>query len=227
MRYSEPIAALRRIPVYLVDDDGVPVTGAAPTGSELQVSRSGAAWANGAGAWGEVGSGLYYYQATQAETATASFLLLRVAVTGAQVYVFAVDIGDRIAGDAAAAARCVPIYLVDDDGDGAPGLSPTAEISLAGGAWTAASGAVNPIGLGAYFYQLAESELVPGPGVLRIDDPGAQLLVYAWDVRPAAVEPVAPEPIPAAPSEGGVIPEIDHVAAALARLPHQYRGADG
>lgn len=230
MRYSEPTAALRRIPVYLVDDAGDPVTGAAPTGSEIQASKSGAAWVNATGTWDEVGLGAYTYEATQAETETLSFLLLRVAATGARIYVYVADIGDRIAQDSAGPARRVPVYLVDDTGDPVAGLTLSGaevQLSLAGAGWAEGDGDAEEIGLGAYYYELTFAELVEGPGVLRVADAAAQTYVYSWETRPveAVVEDDAPEPIPDSITYGSTIAEIDHVEAALARLPSMHRGS--
>lgn len=228
MRFNEPIAELRRIPVYLVDIDGDPVTGATPL--TLQVSLSGAAWALGGGSWVEVGAGLYYYEATQAETMTFSYVLLRVTATGARDFVFAVDIGTRIHLTAEGEARRVAVYLVDVGGNGVPGVVPTSlEVSLRGDLLTAASGAFTEIGDGAYSYELAGAELVEGFGVLRVTGAGVLTFVYTWDVVDGSIvdESGPAEPILATPSIGMVIEEIDHVAAALRRLPHMYRGSDG
>ncbi len=230
MRYSEPIAALRRIPVYLVDGSGTGVAGAAPSGSEIRVSLSGAAWTSVGGSWIEIGAGAYVYEATQAETETDSFVMLRVAVAGARVYAYAVDIGERIPEDATATARRVPVYLVDGAGDGVTGLTPAGadvEVSRAGGPWAEANGAVVEIGLGAYYYELVEADLIIGTGLVRVADPGAEIYVYTWDVLAVAGELAEEaEPVLADPSAGIDIAPIDHVAAGLARLPHMYRGSD-
>ena len=228
MRYGEPIAALRQIPVYLIDAARAPVIGAAPSGSELQVSKSGAAWATAGGVWTEVGLGAYTYEASKAETQTGSFLLLRVAATGARVYVYAVDIGDGLVIGAEAEARRVPIYLVDEDGDEVTGLTLSGsevQISIAGAAWATGTGTAAEIGLGAYYYELAEGELDEGIGMLRVSDAGAQVYVYTWDVTPAAVALAeGTAPLLADPEYAEGLVEIDHITAAIRRLPHMHRG---
>lgn len=234
MRFAEPVAALRRIPAYLVDEFGAGVTGVVPTGAELRVSKSGAALGNAGGTWAEVGSGFYYYEATLAEVTTASYLLLRVAVTGVRPYVFATDIGDRIPVGALAPARRIPLYLVDASGDPVAGLTFQADdvqLSLDGATFVEGAGTFGESGDGAYFYELAATELVEGPGLLRFEDQegeSVQVYVYTWDVRPAGVALAAvPDPIEAPAITDGNVPTIDHVTAALARLPHQYRGTSG
>lgn len=229
MRFAEPLAALRRIAVYLVDTIGAPVTGVVPVGAELQVSKSGSAWGIGGGAWSELGLGLYAYEATLAEATTTSFLLLRVAVAGARPYVYATDIGDRISPVAVADERRVPIYLVDTFGDPATGVSlTTLAVSTAGGALSTGAGTRVEIGLGAYYYELDVAELVEGAGILRFASGGTQTYVYTWDVRPAGTPlAVVTPPLEVPDTVTEQVTVIDHVTAALRRLPHQFRGTTG
>jgi len=70
VKLSESTAARRRIPVYLVDvtDRITPETGIlAPT---IEISKNGGGQGAGAGNWGEVGDGLYYYEFTTGEIDT-------------------------------------------------------------------------------------------------------------------------------------------------------------
>jgi len=70
VKLSESTAARRRIPVYLVDvtDRITPETGiAAPT---IEWSKNGGGQSSGAGNWGEVGDGIYYYEFTTGEIDT-------------------------------------------------------------------------------------------------------------------------------------------------------------
>ena len=73
---NEATAALRRIPVYLVDEtDGVtPETGITFSAGDIKVSENGAAQANHAGTVTEVGLGLYYYECATTEVDTEGFL---------------------------------------------------------------------------------------------------------------------------------------------------------
>jgi len=82
---SEPTAARRRIPFYLVDDsDGkTPETGQTPLGAaELQISKNGGAFANFAGVWSEVAAGLYSYEATAAELDTFGPVVFKLVRSG-------------------------------------------------------------------------------------------------------------------------------------------------
>lgn len=236
MRFAEPIAALRGIPVYLISTAGSVMTGVVPTGSQLQISKSGDGWGNGAGTWTELGHGAYLYQATLLETTTSSFVLLRVAVAGALPYVLSTEIGVRIAPTAAAAERRVPIYLVNASGAPVTGVdisSVAADtlVSVAGGAFAPGAGSLVEIGFGAYYYELAATELVPGVGVLRMIDAAhglTQPYVYSWDVLaagpPASI--VLP-PLEVPPDVAIESPVIDHITEAIARLPHQFIGSAG
>jgi hypothetical protein len=202
INYNETTPALRRIPVYLQDALNNPVTGAVPVGAQLQVSLSGAAWTNGAGTWTEDANGAYYYQATQAETVTDSFLMLRVAATGAKVVVFPVDIGIRtIVSEPTATARYYPIYLVNAGGVPQTNLTITgAEVQLSknGAAFANGAGVVAEIGgagngQGAYFYEATLPEVnTLGYDMLKVVKAGALPFVYTWNI-------VAPAP----PSGGG------------------------
>lgn len=192
MNYNESDASLRQIPIYLEDSSGSPVTGATLTGAELKVSLSGAAFVNGGGTATEVGGGYYYYTATQAETLTDSFIMLRVADAAAKVYVVSVDIGTRVEQDEpSATARRLPIYLVDSGGNAVAGLTlddTRVQLSAAGGAFAdIVNTPATEIGLGAYYYELDPTEVTtPGVNVLKVVHPSAVPYVYAWDVVAAA-----------------------------------------
>lgn len=229
MRFDEQIAALRRIPVFLSTQVGdVPITGEVPAIGDLQVSLSGGAWTNAAGVWHEVGGGHYYYEAARSETLTSSFVAVRVAVPGEAGALLAVDVGDRIAApETAAVALRIPIFLFEVDGTPTPGQTPSGTdvlVSLNGAPFQPAAGVVVEIGEGAYFLTLSAAEIVEGYGVIEISGTDAEPFRNTWSVRPAsAPAAVGPAPIPASPSIGAQIVPIDHTAAALARLPGQYR----
>lgn len=195
MNYNEDTAALRRIPIYLVDVLGAPVPGLTLTGSEVQVSKSGDAFVNGGGSVTEVGSGYYYYEATQAETATDSFIVLKI-VDGsltARPYVYFVDIGDRIeVGEATASARRLPIYLVDSSGDPVTGLTLSGsevQLSILGAAFANGTGTVTPTGSGVYYYELAEAEVADvGTHVLKVVDVAAMPYIFSYEVFEPSAE---------------------------------------
>lgn len=196
--YNETTPSERRIPVYLRDSAFVPVLGALPVGAQIMVSKSGAAWVNAAGIWFEDGAGLYYYQATQSETATDSFLLLRVAWPGAKIFVLNVDIGYRmVISEPTATKRRIAIYLEDISGNPVPGLA----IAGADARWTKNGallvnciGAVTEVGgvglgLGAYFYEADAGELdTLGYDGLLITKPPAIPFAYVFNV----IVPVTP-----------------------------------
>ncbi len=203
INYNETTASLRRIPVYLKDSANNPVTGAVPVGAQLMVSKSGGAWTNGAGTWTEDSDGLYYYQATQSETTTDSFLMLRVAVPGAKIFMFPVDIGSRVEiSEATASKRRFPIYLEDAAGSPVPGLTVTGaeqQLSKNGAAFINCAGTTTEVGgaglgLGAYYYETTQAEVdTLGYDALKIDkSPSALPYIYEWNVIPAAAPVVLP-----------------------------------
>lgn len=231
MRYNETSSTLRRLPVYLVDSSGDPVTGAAPTGAEIKISKSGAAFVNGAGTWVEVADGVYYYQATQSETSTDSYLMLRIAAPGANVYVYTVDIGNRISiNQPSASARRIPIYLEDDSGDGVPSLGLTGsevQISVNGGAFANGTGFIGETGLGAYYYEAVAADVATeGYGILKIVDVAAEPYVYSFDVIGGGSTSTV-LPLPAVTVESPHVPTsaqfVDHLGLALNRLTEQFK----
>lgn len=82
MFINETTAALRRIPFVLYDLVQVFQTGQTVTGAEVQVSKNGGAFVNGAGSVVEVGGGAYYYEATAGEVDTEGFLILKIVNAG-------------------------------------------------------------------------------------------------------------------------------------------------
>ena len=78
----EADAALRRIPVYLVDfcNGYQQLTGITP--SSILISKNGAAPVPGVGSFVETGNGLYYYEATQSELDILGFFNVRVVDSG-------------------------------------------------------------------------------------------------------------------------------------------------
>lgn len=89
LKQSEATAARRRVPIYLVDaTDGVtPETGLTFSGSDVQLSKNGAAFASFAGTMTEVAAGLYHYEATAGELDTLGFLAVKVVKTGVRTFV--------------------------------------------------------------------------------------------------------------------------------------------
>jgi hypothetical protein len=79
---NETTASLRRIPFVLYDLTQALQPGQTVTGAEVQVSKNGGAFVNGAGSVVEVGGGAYYYEATAGEVDTEGWLMLKVVNTG-------------------------------------------------------------------------------------------------------------------------------------------------
>lgn len=82
MWINETTAALRRQFFVLYDLTQALQTGQTITGSEVQVSKNGAAFSNGAGTVVEISGGAYYYEATAGEVDTEGWLLLKIVNTG-------------------------------------------------------------------------------------------------------------------------------------------------
>ena len=79
---SEPTAARRQVIFKLVDrtDNSTPETGITLTvgGSEVEISKNGAAFGTSAGTAAEVGGGYYSYQFTTGEVDTAGSVRLKI-----------------------------------------------------------------------------------------------------------------------------------------------------
>ncbi len=247
MNYAEPIAAKRRIPVYLVDSSGDPVTGVTPTGAEIRVCQSGELLVNASGTWTELSSGAYYYECTVLECTTLSYLLLCIEVSGVQTFVWVTDVGTRIsAEESSPMRRHLPIYLTLA-GVAVPGLALSGaevQISKAGGAFYNGAGTIATVGSGVYDYEASSADVADvGPLVLKVDDAAADPYLYTMDVVDAesasdlgssgyfgayfgaasitvvAAPPpvIVPSPVES-PYSASDPAYFDHVAHALARL---------
>jgi hypothetical protein len=192
VNYGETTASKRRIAIYLVDSDGEPVTGLTPTGSEVQVSASGEAFTNAAGVVTEIGDGAYYYQATEAESETLAYLLLKVVDAGlvAEPFVLATEIEINgvvrlLVDEADLTRRRAPIYLTDDSGDAVPALDldGVIEVSVDGAAFGAAAGTWVETGSGAYYYIPDDAEITTqGICIIKVAHGDARTYVYTFDV---------------------------------------------
>ncbi len=86
-------ADTRRLPIELRDD----VTsdyddGETFTGSEIQISVNGSAWANGLGTVSEIGDGSYFYEADPTEVASRGILTIKADKSGDAVWFYTADI---------------------------------------------------------------------------------------------------------------------------------------
>lgn len=228
LEHAETDPTFRRIYVYLVTSAREPVTGYTPSSGELRVSKSGATLADGAGSWVELADGHYYYQATQTELTTDSFLFLLVEAPTAVPFPLVVDIGDRIARGSDASARRVPIYLqLSSAGVEGLDLDDTIEIIVNGAAAAAADGSWGEAGGGVYYYEHTEDEIIDrGYRVLTVDHEDADAYAYGYSVLSdiANAEPVEPPAlIPGAVVFGD--PEyVDLAENAVNRMCQQFRG---
>lgn len=93
--HNEATAALRKVPLYLVNDiDGkTPMTGLSFSGSEILISKNGGAESNFAGSVSEVGGGLYTYSFAAGELDTLGYITARVVKTAVRVFVATHQIG--------------------------------------------------------------------------------------------------------------------------------------
>lgn len=240
MKYGETDPARRRIPVYLVDASGNPVLASPPPEeSQLRVSKSGDAWVDAQGTWVNVDAaeGSYYYEATEDEATTPSFLMLRVAHPDAQRFVFAEQIGNRIDPLADDDELRIPVYLTKSDGSGdyIEGLgNPFGEyeVSINGAAFVATiDDNLYEIGLGGYYIQLSSADIVDssGNGVLRIITDDAMPFVYRFDIfeLPEVVVVEEPAPVPIVSTFESDEPQpVDHVEDGINLLPEQFRSYD-
>lgn len=85
--WKEDTAANRGIPFYFVDrtDLVTPETGLTITGAECVISKAGAAFANCAGTWVEIATGIYVYRPTQGEVDTIGTLVVKVDEAAARI----------------------------------------------------------------------------------------------------------------------------------------------
>lgn len=219
--YNETTPSLRRIPIYLYDTSRQPIAGAVPAGAQIQVSKSGAAWVDAAGIWTENSGGVYYYQATQSETATDSFLWIKVLFPGAHPVQFPVNIGDRVdIVEPVAAARRFPIYLTDISDAPLSSLNLVGasqlQVGKNGAAFVDATGTVAEIGgvgngQGGYYYEATAAEIdTLGYDVLKVFPTGLPntRYVYTFNVVTPEIIPPASSSITLAiiePPEGSVI----------------------
>jgi len=211
------------IPVYLEDSAGNPVTGAAPTGAELRITKSGDTLVNGAGTWFEVGSGYYLYRPPADETDTEGYLAVLVAASGAVVYPFVRFIDGALTTTSEARARRVPIYL-SLGGVGVEGITINdGNTEIAVTVFNAVENVGGESGGGLYYYELEVGELIPSPMVIKVDDAAADTYVYWFEVSQGVIdEDALPEPVES-PIDAAAPAYIDHVEAALARLAEQYK----
>lgn len=95
MWINETTASLRRIPFVLYDLTGALQTGQTVSGAEMQISKNGAAFANGTGSVTEVAGGAYYYECASGEVDTEGFVFLKIANSGSSVVISTVSIDIR------------------------------------------------------------------------------------------------------------------------------------
>jgi hypothetical protein len=183
MKFNETNATARRIYIQL-KNAGIPVTGFTPSVGQLKLSLSGDSVANGAGTWHEIGYGLYYYECTNAETLTLSYIMLIIIAGGVDVFSWIEDVGTRIAvGETSTLRTRIPIFLLNGSSvvTGAPLVSET-QVSVNGAALTAPGGTFGESGSGAYYYQPSSSEIAAlGRLTVQVTDP-AVTYVYSQDV---------------------------------------------
>lgn len=204
---------MTRVPIFLADAAGNPVTGLTLSGAEVQVSKDGGALANGTGGTGEIGLGAYWYDLQAGEIGPHS-TLLKVRKTGTRGFDYFRSISEPVdiaVGEPTAAGRRVPFLLVTTAGDRLAGAPPTPgtdiQLSKNGGAWFPANtgGTVGEVGGGDYYYQATVGEVgtsgflltrVAAPGcavVICVSIIGAGSATVVSNLQPAAGTPVYPD----------------------------------
>jgi hypothetical protein len=183
---NESTAALRRIPFYLVDSTTglTGQTGVSLTGSDLQLSKNGAAFASFAGSVTEVGNGFYYYQCTAGEVDTPGFLALKVVESGVRTLMIVETINAEDFYD----TFRVPFYLVDS----LTGLTPQTSVSITGAelqvsengaAFASFAGSITEVGSGLYYYTPHANEISPTDGffTIKVVKTGVRTLITSQD----------------------------------------------
>lgn len=94
IKVSESTSSRREIPIYLVDDtDGKTAeTGVTVSTSDVQIRKAGGSFANFAGTWTEVASGLYTYTPSTGEIDTLGPFVVKVVKSGVRTYMASVQI---------------------------------------------------------------------------------------------------------------------------------------
>lgn len=241
MKLGETNAALRRILITIQLADGSDLASAVDTLSPtIQVSQNGAALTPAGGSLVSLSSEprQHYYEASAAEALTPGFLLVAVQHASIQTAIAWAPVGQIFAfGDTAVNKLRLPLTIYNTDSP--PALATGATVttgsdlrsSVNGGEFSDDPGSLVEIGLGAYYWQATSAATaIAGFIEVRYESTGYGLCL-SWvsvdeasgSVTPDPDEPGGPAVIQAPLAGDDVTLPVDHVQAALDRLPHQYR----
>lgn len=241
MKLGETTAALRRILLTIQLADGsdlaMAVEALTPT---IQVAQNDTTLIAATGSLHSLSSEprQHYYEASAAEALVPGFLLVIISHASIQTAIVWAPVGQIFAlGETAAAKLRLPLTIYDDSSP--PALATGATVttgsdlqsSINGGEFADDAGSLVEIGSGAYYWQAtAASAATAGFVEVRYESTGFGLCLSWVSVDEVSTTPTpepTPEPGPAAilaPTSGDdVTLPIDHVQAALDRLPQQYR----
>ncbi len=236
MKIGETIASRRRVgPLQAVDSSGDAVTGATFAGAgELELMPAGEAFGAAAGTIGEIGSSWYYYEAAL-EDAVGPWFAVKLAGV-CEEFAYQEDVAEIqegiVAGETDVEALTIgPIPIVDEDGEPLASIvGIDVDLSLTGSPWDAPGGTLQLGDDGFAYYVAAPSEAVqPGWIALRLTGACEEVVFVQEVVVPVVVVSPGPE-LPDPPTAISVVHSSPTyhlvVAAALDRLPQQYRGDD-
>lgn len=109
---GETDAAYLRVPIYLVDASGSPVSGRNLTGEITVAIGSLTAWTAATGSWAETGSGCYYYVAPATDVAgNPGQIAIKVVDSAALPFVMVIDVADAAVTIATSCGSYVGDYL--------------------------------------------------------------------------------------------------------------------
>jgi hypothetical protein len=177
MKLGELTASRRRIgPLRALDESGNPILGEDFSGpGELEISLAGAAMIAPSGTITEIGSGYYYYEATETEAQSAPWIAVKI--TGVCVeFTFEEDVSIKLNGiivnETDATLRYIgPLRFLDaDTGDPLGALdvaAATKEITINGAAWSAPDGTFVFLDDG-YLYYAADATEVTEVGWIAV-----------------------------------------------------------
>jgi hypothetical protein len=150
LQQSEATAERRRIFVYLVDatDNETPETAIAIAAGELQLSKNGAAFADGAGTFTHVGAGIYRYEATAGELDTVGVLIMKIVDAAANISITYAQVvpWDPYSSDFATAGALANVQTdIDSIQTATPALRTVGPVSMGALAANGASQAISAL----------------------------------------------------------------------------------
>lgn len=225
-----------KLPIFIVNSSGDGVTGLTFATSDIVTAIDGGAYDESTGTSDEIGYGLYFYEAADADISGSSLRVLaekspHVPFELATPIPVLIEFRAGTTGD----ERFIPLRLVDASNEGIDDADPDPDaddllVSIDGAEPIAATGTWINIGSGGYWYDPSEAEReTPGMFALIVRGVGdgvtplpKPLVVVCYIGDPVPVVPEPPTPI-AVPITYGDPEYVDHVQLAIDRLPQQFK----